>query len=218
MKIIQIPIKKDEMRPAFDHVPPELAIINPGQRVLSAYDFENPNETSIYFEKRHEPGEPNWPEGGYECRDIGGGFRAFYLDALILHPSQIKTSQNFAKNGKRGRPKRTIINIDGTESEPVKLGKRGRPRLYKENESPSALAKIAKDQDITIKRKRGRPAKDPSELKEIVKYIPNGGQRGRPKKYADNESPSYLKKQAAIEARKLNPIISKRGRPKKLQE
>ncbi len=222
MKIIQIPIKKDEMRPAFDHVPTELSTFNQGQRVLSAYDFENPNETSIYFERRHEPGEPNWPEGGYECRDIGGGFRAFFLDALVLHPSQIKTSQNFVKNSKRGRPKRTVINIDGTESEPeVKTSKRGRPRKYAEGESPSALAKAVKEQDTTIKRGRGRPAKNPSELKEVVKYVATGIGRGRPKKYEDGQSPSALKKlaDAKLRAQNINdPNKPGRGRPRKIIE
>jgi hypothetical protein len=222
MNIIQVPLKNEETRPAFDEIPEGMQNFYPGQRVLTAYDFNNPNETSIYFKKKHEPGESKWPEGGFECTDLGGGFRAFYLDAVIIHPSQVKTSQYFAKGkSKRGRPKREVINIDGSDIVEIKkTGQRGRPRKYVEGESPSTLAKQAKILENNGEvRKRGRPTKDPSELKQPLVYIAKGTGRGRPKKYEDGMSPSALKKKAEQEARQNNnnDLTPRRGRPPKIQ-
>lgn len=218
MNIIYIPFKgtKEEARPAFDHVSPELLEFNPGQRVLSAYDFNNPNETSIYFVKKHDPGDPYFPEGGYECRDISGGFRAYYLDALIIHPSQVKTSQYQTKNKGRGRPKKYTMNIDGSDIvEKVKSGVRGRPRKYAEGESPSALAKV--EQNSKPKGSRGRPRLNPDELVQKKEYIPTGGQRGRKRMYEPGMSPSALAKKAQ-ENKPKDPNGAKRGRPRKVIE
>jgi hypothetical protein len=83
------------------------------------------------FIAEHQPGEPMWPEGGYEVRGPMGEFRAYYLDQLILHPEVIK--RRYGKNvlksnsGNRGRP--------SSGEKPVKVGgtgKRGRPAVSPE--------------------------------------------------------------------------------------
>ena len=61
-----------------------------GIRVLPAIHF---TEDRIFtFVKKHEIGSPGWSDGGYECREVNRydqwlpKFRAFALDALIVHP------------------------------------------------------------------------------------------------------------------------------------
>jgi hypothetical protein len=61
-----------------------------------------------------------------------------------------------------------------------------------------------------VKGKRGRPAKDPSELKVKKEYITTGGQRGR-KRLSDEER---AKREAMIAEKKKNST-GKKGRPKK---
>ena len=48
---------------------------------------------------KHEPNTPGWKDGGYECYDINGAFRAFHLDALIVHPRVFKKKQSYSNCG-----------------------------------------------------------------------------------------------------------------------
>jgi hypothetical protein len=129
-----------------------------GIDVLPAAHYESDTAGNFYYVKKHEPGEKFWPEGGYECIDDYGMKRAFYLDALIVHPRVFK-----------GKTK-AKVKVD--EDKPK--GKRGRPPM-----DPS-LKKIVTEYKPTG-GKRGRPAADPALRKSYV-YVPTGGKRGRPSK------------------------------------
>jgi len=116
---------------------------------------------NFYFKQKHEPGTPMWENGGYECYDENGAFRAFHLDALIIHPRIFK-----------GKSKSKAA-IELITNKPK--GKKGRPKM-----DPS----LKKTTEVYVPTggKRGRPKMDPSLKKTIVEYVPTGGKRGRPKK------------------------------------
>lgn len=116
---------------------------------------------NFYFRKKHEPGEPMWKDGGYECYDEYGMFRAFHLDALIVHPRifKKKSRSKAAKEILGDKPK----------------GKRGRPKM------DPALKKTV-EVYVPTGGKRGRPKMDPSLKKTASVYVPTGGKRGRPRK------------------------------------
>jgi hypothetical protein len=128
-----------------------------GIEVLPAQYYENSYDSKFYFRKHFNPGEPFYPEGGYECIEEGGAKRSFFLDALIVHP------RYFARKAKAEK----IRTSTGT-------GKRGRPKMD---------PKLKKINEIYVPTggKRGRPSKDPLQKKSMV-YVPTGGKRGRPSK------------------------------------
>ena len=163
MKVIEIPAAIVP-RKAFqlDDNEQHLTEFKPGIEVLPAHyaDTDTTGTPIFYYIQRHEPGTPNWRDGGYECSDSNGARRAFYLDALIVHPKYFKRKAKAEK----------ILKSKGT-------GKRGRPR-----KDPSEL----KVQAVYVPTggKRGRPRKDPNTLQAPKVYVPTGGKRGRPRKQA----------------------------------
>ena len=129
----------------------------PGIDVLPAAHYESDTAGNFYFVKEHEPGEKYWPEGGYECVDDYGMKRAFFLDALIVHPRTFK--------GK------TKAKVEVDEYKPK--GRRGRPPM-----DPSLKKTVAEYKPTG--GFRGRPRKDPGELKSKL-YVKTGKPRGRPR-------------------------------------
>ncbi len=174
LEIIQIE-GKIMPRMAFKGVEPEQLDFKEGDRVISADLKFRGDETRLYFRKKHEPNTPSWKDGGYECVDEYGMRRAFFLDALILHPNQ-RWYDISGKKGK-GRPKGSGAVKPPIDPDKPK-GKRGRPSLSPEE-------KQKRETEISNKPKgtgkRGRPAMDPS-LRKTKPYIPSGKPRGRPKK------------------------------------
>jgi len=163
MKVIEIPAAIVP-RKAFqlDDNEQHLTEFKPGIEVLPAHyaDTDTTGTPIFYYIQRHEPGTPNWRDGGYECSDSNGARRAFHLDALIVHPKYFKRKAKAEK----------ILKSKGT-------GKRGRPR-----KDPSEL----KTPTVYVPTggKRGRPRKDPNTLQAPKVYVPTGGKRGRPRKQA----------------------------------
>ena len=154
MKIVELPSTYNLIRRAyrFDSLleQTQFTSFKKGDRVLPADYFNNETNIEFYFQERHEPGEKHWIEGGFECRDSTGGFRAFKLDALISHPSTI----------------RQHLPVEYELSEENSVKKRGRKKT-----------KLAVVEDKP-KRSKGRPKKDPSERK-TQPYVPKGTKRGR---------------------------------------
>ena len=126
-----------------------------GIDVLPAMYYDNEYGSRFIYIKTHQPGTPGWKDGGHECFEDTGARRAFYLDALIVHPRYFKKKAKAEKRKLTG-------------------GKRGRPAM-----DPS-LKKVLGPY-VPTGGKRGRPSKDPAERKSLV-YVPTGGQRGRPRK------------------------------------
>lgn len=126
-----------------------------GIEVLPAMYHDSEIHSRFFYVTKHEPNTPGWRDGGYECYEDNGSRRAFYLDALIVHPRYFKKKAKAEKRKLTG-------------------GKRGRPSM-----DPS-LKKVLGPY-VPTGGKRGRPAKNPTERKSLV-YVPTGGQRGRPRK------------------------------------
>jgi hypothetical protein len=116
---------------------------------------------NFYFKKRHEPNTPMWKEGGYECYDENGAFRAFHLDSLIIHPRIFR--------GKSKSKAASELIVDKPK------GKRGRPKM------DSTMKKTV---EVYVKKgtPRGRPKMNPELKKTVTEYVPTGGRRGRPSK------------------------------------
>lgn len=181
MKVINIdapivPRKAYVLDPEEEH----LLNFTEGVEVLPAEYYNAENGNRFFFRKRHEDGEPGWKGGGFECYDDTGSIRAFYLDALIVHPKFFKKREKAKEKankpkGKRGRPKLP----EGQRKTPTIYtptgGKRGRPK-----KDPS-LKKTATVY-VPTGGKRGRPKKDPSLKKQPTVYVPTGRKKGRPKK------------------------------------
>lgn len=160
-----------------------------GIEVLPAAYSEGETADTFTYIKKHEPGEKHWRDGGHECWDSYGIKRAFYLDALIIHPKVFST-------------KRKTVKITPSEFNKPEPGRRGRPSLPPE---------LRKTQPYVAKgTKRGRKPMDPSLKKEQKTYTPNGGRRGR--------APLSAEVKAQREAEKLAKSLlssGKRGRPRK---
>jgi hypothetical protein len=114
---------------------------------------------NFYFKKRHEPNTPMWKEGGYECYDENGAFRAFHLDSLIIHPRIFR--------GKSKSKAASELIVDKPK------GKRGRPKM-------DSTMKKTVEVYVPTGNPRGRKKKDPSELKSKP-YVKSGKPRGRPR-------------------------------------
>jgi hypothetical protein len=129
-----------------------------GIEVLPAAYSESETADTFNYVKRHEPGEKGWKDGGYECIDSYGLKRAFYLDALIVHPKVFRT-------------KRKPTHITKSEFNKPEPGKRGRPSL------PPELRKT--QPYVPTGARRGRKPLDPSLKKEQKIYVSTGQGRGR---------------------------------------
>jgi len=183
MKVIEIPANVVP-RKAFELDADEQHFVDfkPGIEVLPAQyaGCDTNNIPVFYFVQRHEPGTPHWRDGGFECTDSSGAYRAFYLDSLIVHPKYFKRKAKAKAilerkgTGKRGRPRKDPSQLQQPKVYVPTGGKRGRPR-----KDPNMLQ--APKVYVPTGGKRGRPKMDPALRKSTV-YVKKGGKRGRPKK------------------------------------
>lgn len=173
IQVVEIPAKSFGTRKVFANVDPKYRQFKKGVRVLPARNYES-DPNPIYFVKEHAPGEQYFPEGGYSCVDSTSAYRAFYLDEIIIHPSEIKgKKQEIVGGKKRGRPSNPD-KPSKPEPDPT-APKRGRGRPPKEDSEKKTLPYVPTG------GKRGRPSIDPS-LRKSKPYVPTGGKRGRPSK------------------------------------
>lgn len=179
IQVVEIPAKNFGTRKVFINVEPKYLEFRKGVRVLPARNYES-DPNPIYFIKQHEPGELHFPDGGFSCVDSTSAYRAFYLDELIIHPSEIKgKKQEIVGGKKRGRPS----NPDKPSKEvpDPSAPKRGRGRPKKEDGEKITVPYVPTG------GKRGRPKMDPDQRK-TKPYVSTGGKRGRPKKEITIES------------------------------
>ena len=182
MQIETIETQK-RLKRVFTEVDSKFLEFKPGCRVLSAeMEFMN-DSTSIFFVKKHEPNTKYWKEGGFECQDEFGHFRAFHLDGLVIHPTEFVETVTITKEGvdgemrRRGRPRIKPITVEDIEKP---KGKRGRKPLSPEVKAQRDLEKSK--EVVGDKRGRGRP-KLALELRKTKPYQSKGfGKRGRPSK------------------------------------
>ena len=144
----------------YSDVEPELASPQPRERVLPAPFFYE-KRLFFFLIKRHEPGTPFWPNGGYEVRDESGGIRCYDLDQIILHPAVIKHKKTLDKM----------------------MRKAEKALAKSERDAKRAAKAIQKPKNTT--GKRGRPAVDPAvkaarEAERVARAQRSGGKRGRP--------------------------------------
>lgn len=184
IQISEIPANTFGTRKVFTNLKPEHKDFKAGQQVLPASFVGIPDQGKVFFKKYHEPGEKNWKDGGYECNDSFGGTRAFFLDALMIHPNEMKKSERVEVIGLKKRGRKANPNKIKVEKDPnAPKGKRGRPRLTEgERKTPVYVPNGGK---------RGRKPLDPAEkerrLQERIAKNPNldpnrvKGKRGRPK-------------------------------------
>ena len=163
-----------------------------GIEVLPAAYSEGETADTFTYIKKHEPGEKHWRDGGHECWDSYGIRRAFYLDALIIHPKVFST-------------KRKTVKITPSEFNKPEPGRRGRKPIPLELRKTKPYVKTG--------GKRGRKAIDPSLKKEQKLYISTGQGRGRKPLSAEVKA----QREAEKLAKSLLPKSGKRGRPKKSQ-
>jgi len=193
---------------AYTDVEPELATPQPRDRVLPAPFFY---EKRLYFFliKRHEPGTPFWPNGGYEVRDESGGVRCYDLDQIILHPAVIKhkkTLDKMLRKAEKAQAQRERALKRGTKPPKVKVegARRGRPAL-------DPAVKAAREAERTARSqrsggKRGRPV---SGITKPNSVKTTSGKRGRPALSA-----TQIASKAAAKAATRARSGGKRGRPK----
>ena len=145
---------------AYSDVEEVLASPQPRERVLPAPFFYE-KRLFFFLIKRHEPGTPFWPNGGYEVRDESGGIRCYDLDQVILHPAVIKHKKTLDKM----------------------MRKAEKAAAKSEREAKRAAKAAAKSKNTT--GRRGRPAIDPAvkaarEAERVARTQRSGGKRGRP--------------------------------------
>ena len=186
-----------------------LASPQPKDRVLPAPFFYE-KRLFFFLIKRHEPGTPFWPNGGYEVRDESGGIRCYDLDQVILHPAVIKhkkTLDKMARKAEKAAAQRDRALKRGSKpkKEKVEGARRGRPAI-----DPAVKAAREAERVLRAQRsggKRGRPAS--STAKPQTVKATSGGKRGRP-------ALSAAQVQAKATARAATRARSggRRGRPK----
>jgi hypothetical protein len=194
----------------YNDVEPELATINPGDRVLPAPFFY---EKNLWFHliRKWEPGENKYfPNGGFEVRDGGAGVRNYDLDQVILHPHLIKhkkTMDKMARRAEKEAAKRDRQLKKGSKppKEKVEGARRGRPAI-----DPAVKAAREAEKVLRAQRsggRRGRPAS--GEPKPQTVKAPSGGKRGRPAL-----STAQVAAKTAARAATRARSGGRRGRPK----
>jgi hypothetical protein len=142
----------------------------PECRVLTARHFDDPY-VHFTLRKRHEPGSPGFPQGGFEITGPDGGTYNFYLDEVVVHPFQLGMKNYFSKSqntvkekvstgvkGKRGRPAKDPSERKVLQTYVPTGGKRGRKPLSEEEKAKRNLLKVNKVL-TNPERKPGRPRK-----------------------------------------------------------
>lgn len=118
-------------RKAYTNVDPEYKRFTKDIRVLPAPYFED-RKIMFTFVAQHDPGTLGWPDGGYEVSGPTGDFRAYFLDALILHPEVIKRRHKIDIETNKSGLKRGRKSGDATPIKVTGTGKRGRPSISPE--------------------------------------------------------------------------------------
>jgi hypothetical protein len=196
---------------AYQDLEPELATPQPRDRVLPAPFFYE-KRLYFYLVKRHEPGAPMYPNGGYEVRDESGGVRHYDLDQVCLHPAIIKhkkTLDKMARVAEKAAKHRDRQLKKGSKPPKVKspnaTGKRGRPAI-----DPAVKATREAEKVLRAQRsggRRGRPAS--GEPKAQTVKVASGGKRGRPAL-----STAQIAAKTAAKAATRARSGGRRGRPK----
>jgi hypothetical protein len=156
----------------FTDVEEKFLNFKPECRVLTARHFDDPHQ-HFTFRKRHEPGSPGFPQGGFEVIGPDGGTYNFYLDEVVVHPFQLGMRNYFSKSqttvkekistgakGKRGRPSKDPSERKVLQAYVPTGGKRGRKPLDPEVKAAKEAALVAKKAKGT--GKKGRPKKQVS--------------------------------------------------------
>jgi hypothetical protein len=195
---------------AYQDLEPELSTPQPRDRVLPAPFFYE-KRLYFYLVKRHEPGAPMYPNGGYEVRDESGGVRHYDLDQVCLHPAIIKhkkTLDKMARVAEKAAKQRDRQLKKGSKPPKIKspnaTGKRGRPAI-------DPAVKVAREAEKVLRAqrsggRRGRPASGEPKVQTVKT---TSGKRGRP-------ALSTAQVAAATAARAATRSRSggRRGRPK----
>jgi hypothetical protein len=194
---------------AYSDVEEVLASPKPRERVLPAPFFYE-KRLFFFLIKRHEPGTPFWPNGGYEVRDESGGIRCYDLDQVILHPAVIKhkkTLDKMARKAEKAAAQRDRALKRGSKPPKEKLegARRGRPAI-----DPAVKAAREAERVLRAQRsggKRGRPASGTA--KPQTPKATSGGKRGRPAL-----STAQIAAKTAAKAATRARSGGRRGRPK----
>jgi hypothetical protein len=194
---------------AYTDVEDVLASPQPRERVLPAPFFYE-KRLFFFLIKRHEPGTPFWPNGGYEVRDESGGIRCYDLDQIILHPAVIKhkkTLDKMARVAEKAAKQRDRQLKRGSKpaKEKVPGARRGRPAIDPAVKAAREAERVARA--ARSGGKRGRPASGVTKPAAIKPT--SGGKRGRPALSAAQVTAKATAK-AATRARSGG----RRGRPK----
>lgn len=192
----------------YSDVEPELATINPGDRVLPAPFFY---EKNLWFHliRKWEPGEnKHFPNGGFEVRDGGAGVRNYDLDQVILHPHLIKhkkTMDKMARRAEKEAAKRDRQLKKGSKPAKVKVegARRGRPAIDPAVKAAREAERVARA--ARSGGKRGRPASGEPKIQTIKT---TSGKRGRPALSA-----TQVAAKTAAKAATRSRSGGKRGRP-----
>jgi len=192
----------------YQDVEPELATPQPRDRVLPAPFFYE-KRLFFFMIKRHEPGTPFWPNGGYEVRDEGGAIRCFDLDQIILHPAVIKHKKTLDKMMRRAEKEQKKREREAKRKtkpvrEKVPGARRGRPAIDPAIKAAREAERVARAQRSG--GKRGRPASSTAKPQTVKT---TSGKRGRPALSA-----TQIASKAAAKAATRARSGGKRGRPK----
>lgn len=195
---------------AYQDVEPELASPQPRERVLPAPFFYE-KRLFFFLIKRHEPGTPFWPNGGYEVRDESGGIRCYDLDQICLHPAVIKhkkTLDKMMRKAEKAQAQRERAAKRGSKPPKVKVegARRGRPALDPAVKAARDAAKA--ERSTRSGGKRGRPASDKPKVLSSV-GPKSTGKRGRPSLTSE-----VITARATAKAVTRARTGGKRGRPK----
>jgi hypothetical protein len=193
---------------AYSDVEPELANPQPRERVLPAPFFYE-KRLYFYLVKRHEPGAPMYPNGGYEVRDESGGVRHYDLDQVCLHPAIIKhkkTLDKMARKAEKAAKQRDRQLKRGSKpaKEKVPGTRRGRPAVDPAIKAAREAERVARAQRSG--GKRGRPASGEPKIQTVKA---TSGKRGRPAL-----STAQVAAATAVKAATRARSGGRRGRPK----